>query len=755
MIASQINLPEVMALAVRHHAESRLAEAEACYRQILAERTDHADAWNGLAILKWQQGNLNEALEHVAAATRHDPNVWRYHQTHGLIASAMQRHGEAANAFEQASAHCPESPEAWSGLARALHALQRIDDALAAYRRARSLAPLDAETANNFGVALENRGLFEEAVAVYRQALTQHPGLIALYGNLGNALCALRRYAEAQAVLRDGLQRAPSSGELWFNYGNALAAQSAGDEAIAAYGESLKIAPNNCKAWLNLGNVLRARREFTAAIECYQKGLAIEPLSHDGCNNLGTALWAAGRVDEALQALHRAIELRPDSSAAHNNLGNVLKDTGRMDAAIAAFRRAVELAPHDSQPHSNLLYSMYFHPGYDEAAIVREAKAWASVHAPARAAAPRHHGHAAGPRERLHIGYVSPDFREHCQSLFTLPLLSHHDRSKFKIHCYAQLPAPDATSRRLAGFADVWRSIHSASDAEVESMIRDDDIDVLVDLTMHMSNGRPLLFARKPAPVQVAWLAYPGTTGQTAIDVRLTDPWLDPVDFDDRRYVERSIRLPSTFWCYDPGDGTPAVNALPALKSGCTTFGCLNNFCKVSELSLRTWGRILAATQDSRLILLAAPGSHRSRVVEILREFGVAADRIEFVPYQARHAYLETYHRIDLCLDTLPYNGHTTSLDAYWMGVPVVTRVGATVVGRAGWSQLNNLNLPQLAAFDEAQFVHKAVALARDLAALSELRSGLRERMAGSPLMDGAAFAAAMESIYRRVSGMT
>jgi predicted O-linked N-acetylglucosamine transferase (SPINDLY family) len=433
----------------------------------------------------------------------------------------------------------------------------------------------------------------------------------------------------------------------------------------------------------------------------------------------------------------------------------------------------MELEPQDSQPHSNLLYSLYFHPRYDEAAILREARAWARAHTPRLSArAPPGAGRepsvaASGPGEsapavlrgrvaansprRLHIGYVSPDFRDHCQSLFTLPLLSHHDHRAFKIHCYAQLPAPDATSRRIEALADVWRPIQALSDEAVESMIRADGIDILVDLTMHMSNGRPLLFARKPAPLQVAWLAYPGTTGQTAIDFRLTDPWLDPAGSDDERYVERSLRLPSTFWCYDPGVGTPDVVALPALASGYVTFGCLNNFCKVSDSSLRSWGRIMAAVPQSRLILLAAPGAHRARVVEILHEFAIEVDRIEFVPYQPRHAYLETYRRIDLCLDTLPYNGHTTSLDAYWMGVPVVTHVGRTVVGRAGWSQLNNLGLPELAAFDDASFIDKAVRLAGDLEALAALRRDLRERMRASPLMDGAAFAAAMETAYRRI----
>jgi protein O-GlcNAc transferase len=718
MAASQFNLSDAMAQAIRHHAESRLKEAEACYRRIIAARADHADAWNGLAIVEWQQGHMQEALKHATTAVRHSPNVWRYHLTHGLIASGMRNPSEAASAFGQASSLCPDSPEAWSGLAQALHTLQRLDDALAAYRRAQSLGPLNAETANNFGLALTEA----------------------------------RRYDEALVVLRQGLARAPDSTELWYNLGNALSAQGASPEAIAAYRESLKVGPGNTKALLNLGNVLRARRELSAAIDSYSKALAIDPCNHDGQNNLGTALWAAGRPDEALAALQRAIELRPDSSAAYNNLGNVLKDTGRMDAAIVAFRRAVQLAPQDSQPHSNLLYSLYFHPDYDETAILREAKQWANAHAPPAAMPAARRGTGNTPHKKLHIGYVSPDFRDHCQSLFTLPLLSHHDHREFKIHCYAQLPAPDATSRRIEGLADAWRPIQNLSDAAVEAMIRADDIDILVDLTMHMSNGRPLLFARKPAPAQVAWLAYPGTTGQGAIDFRLTDPWLDPADSDDHPYVEQSIRLPSTFWCYDPGAETPSVNALPALAAGYVTFGCLNNFCKVSDLSLRLWGRILAASPNSRLILLAAPGEHRSRVLDTLRGFAIAADRIEFVPYQPRQVYLETYRRIDLCLDTLPYNGHTTSLDAYWMGVPVVTRVGRTVVGRAGWSQLNNLQLPELAAFEDASFVDKAVRWSNDLTALASLRATLRERMRASPLMDAAAFATAMEAVYRRIS---
>jgi protein O-GlcNAc transferase len=268
---------------------------------------------------------------------------------------------------------------------------------------------------------------------------------------------------------------------------------------------------------------------------------------------------------------------------------------------------------------------------------------------------------------------------------------------------------------------------------------------------MHMSSGRPLLFARKPAPVQVAWLAYPGTTGLSAMDYRLTDPYLDPPGDGDLNFSEQSIRLPYSFWCYDPLTDQPDVNALPALSNGPITFGCLNNFCKVTEPTLQMWSRAMLAVPDSRLILLAAPGRHRQRVLDRLAELGIDAARVEFVGYQKRAEYLKVYHRIDIGLDTVPYNGHTTSLDSFWMGVPVVTRIGRTVVGRAGWSQLSNLGLANLAAGSDDDFTRIVAELSRDLPRLAELRRGLRERLRQSPLCDASSFARHIESAYRQM----
>ncbi len=287
------------------------------------------------------------------------------------------------------------------------------------------------------------------------------------------------------------------------------------------------------------------------------------------------------------------------------------------------------------------------------------------------------------------------------------------------------------------------------SDEQLAELIRRDRIDILVDLTLHMAQNRMLVFARKPAPVQVTWLGYPGTTGLETMDYRLTDPYLDPPGETDAFYTEKSLRLPHTFWCMDPealgASEMPGINPPPAERAGHVTFGCFNNFCKVNQPLLELWSRVLDAVPGSRMVLLAPPGSRRQWVARTLGE------RVDFVSRDSRRNYLRFYNRIDLGLDTLPYNGHTTSIDSLWMGVPVVTLLGRTVVGRAGFSQLSNVGLSELAATTADQFVELAAKLAADLPKLTELRRTLRERTRSSPLMDGERFARDIESAYRQM----
>ena len=327
--------------------------------------------------------------------------------------------------------------------------------------------------------------------------------------------------------------------------------------------------------------------------------------------------------------------------------------------------------------------------------------------------------------------------------------MSHHDHEQFEIFCYANVARPDTFTERLRECADCWRETAGWNDEEVARQVRADGIDVLVDLTMHMSNGRPLLLVRKPAPVQVAYLAYPGTTGLSAIDYRLTDPYLDPPGETDADYVEQSVRLPDTFWCYDPLADQPSPNSLPASREGRITFGCLNNFCKVADGTLALWSRVLREVEGSRLVLLAPAGSIACACwIGSARQTSNRPGSSSWNT-RPRAKYLELYHGIDMSLDTLPYNGHTTSLDSLWMGVPVVTRVGRTVVGRAGYSQLSNLGLSELVAWSDDQFVSIASELACDRSRLGHLRVTLRGRMEQSPLMDAARFTRNIEAAFR------
>jgi predicted O-linked N-acetylglucosamine transferase (SPINDLY family) len=426
-------------------------------------------------------------------------------------------------------------------------------------------------------------------------------------------------------------------------------------------------------------------------------------------------------------------------------------ERGRLDEAIAEYRVALDLRPDAAHIHSNLVRILHYHPGYDQQMIGDECRRWSSRHAEPLRNEIRPHANHADPERRLHVGYVSPDFRDHADSFFTIPLLSNHDHGRFEVFCYAQVARPDALTERLRGHADVWRDIVGLSDPQVADLIRSDRIDILVDLKLHTADNRLRVFARKPAPVQVAWLGYPGTTGLSTIDYRLTDPHLDPPGLFDACYTEESLRLPDTFWCYDPLTDQPPVNELPALESGAVTFGCLNAFCKVNDGCLALWARVLRAVPGSRLLLMAPQGGARDEVQARLDREGIAAARVAFADKRSRPEYLKLYHQVDLCLDPLPYNGHTTGLDAFWMGVPTVTMPGRTAVGRAGWSQLCNLDLKELAAETTEAYVALAAGLAGDLPQLRELRRTLRQRMSQSPLMDSRRFARNVELAYRQM----
>jgi len=803
-------------LAVQHHQSGRLAEAEALYRQILAADPRHAGALHLLGVVAHQVGQNDVAVELIRQATALKPDFPEAYNNLGIALKDQGQLDEAIAACRQAIILKPHYPAAYYNLGIALEGQNQLDEAIAAYRQAIALKPDHPNACNNLGNVLKDKGQLDEAIAVYRQAIALKPDYAEAHSNLGNALREKGQFEKAVTACREAISLQPNLSEAHSNLGNALREKGQLDEAIAAYRQAIALKPNRPEAYSNLGNALEGKGRLDEAIAACRQAIALKPSYPEAHSNLGVVLKTQGRLDEAIAAYRRAIALKPNYPEAHNNLGGALrdqgqldeaiasyhhaialnahysdahsnlgvalKDVGQLDEAIAAYRQAIALKPSHSEAHSNLALTLHYHPGFDARAIARELELWNQQHVQPLRQFLRPHPNDATPDRRLRIGYVSPDFRGHPVGRSLLPLLAQHDHHNFEIFCYPQVPVPDDLTRQLRAHADHWHSLLGLTNPEAAELIRQHQIDILVDLALHTAHHRLLMFAHQPAPVQVSYAGYPGSAGVETIGYRISDRWLESEMGDGRsefgsaphsrspishlpspreallsdlrsprpelRPAERVFLLDS-FWCYSPHGADLPVNALPALENKFVTFGCLNNFCKVNEQVLALWSRILARAESSRLIILSFAGSHRQRTLARLQQAGVDASRVDFVAPRPRHEYLEFYHRIDIGLDTFPYNGHTTSLDAFWMGVPVIGLAGELPVSRAGLSNLMNLGLPELLADTEDEYVEKAAQLAADLPRLARLRATLRSRMEASPLMDAPRFARSIEAAYR------
>jgi protein O-GlcNAc transferase len=707
-----------MAIAVGHHQAGRLAEAESAYRQILLHQPDNTAALEYLGALMGQQGRFSTAEQMLRRVVAINPKVVGAHFTLGC---ALRDQGKIVEAVESFAAAVRQDPKFFDGffnLGLALSDLGKAADAAAAYSKAIALKPDDADVWCNLGNALKESGNLDDAISAYGEAIELQPEFALAYYNLGIA----------------------------------IGKQGKRSEAIAAYRRTIEFDPAIAQAHYNLGNELCEIKDLAGAVEAYQRAIEVQPAYAEAYANLGNTLMKqakrGGGLDQAVAAYCRAVELKPEYAEAYTNLGNARKEQGDLDGALACYERSMELRPGDAALHSNRVYTVHFHGGFDAAAILRENLEWDRRHGAALRSGWRAQENDRSAGRRLRVGYVSPDFCSHPIGRFLLPLMEAHDREQVEVFCYSDVAEPDEMTMRISERAAEWRSVVGMGDEAVAELIRADRIDVLVDLTMHMAGNRMPMFARKPAPVQMTYLAYCSTTGLAAMDYRLTDPYLDPPGMVGE-YCEKSIWLTPTYWCYRPGMEAPEVGELPAKSAGAVTFGCLNNFCKVSPATLDVWGRLLAAIPESRLLLHSLEGEHQRRVVDLLASKGVERGRVEFVGFLPGPRYLEMYQRIDIGLDPFPYAGGMTTCDALWMGVPVVSLAGGTAVARAGVSILSNLRLQELVAGTEEEYVRIAVKLAGDLHRLEGLRKELRERMRASPLMDAERFARSVEGAYR------
>ncbi len=615
-------IPDQLAAAIQHHQAGRLPEAEQGYRRILAADPNYAAAWHLLGVIAHQTGKHELAVSTIQRAISLAEDRAIFHSNLGEAYRALRQTPTAITCYQRAVQLDPGIAGFHYNLANALKDEGRFTEAVAAYQQALRLKPNYPEACNNLGNTWKALGKSRDAIQCYQRATQMKPDFVEARNNLDRALADHQRVAGEVAGTKDA--------ESYFRLGNVAREQQRFADAIAWYRHALAVKPGYVEAWNNLGATLKDLGRLDEAAACYRDAIQYKPDYAEAHSNLGGIFWERGDVDQAVACFRRALDLKPDYDEALHNLGVVLKDRGEVEEAIACNRRALELRPSFAVCHGNLAYLLGFCPGFDAQAICEELRRWNDRHAAPLAKTIQPHANDRSADRRLRIGYISPDFRVHCQAFFTVPLLSSHDHQNFEIFCYADVARPDATTARLRAWADVWRDIVGLSDEQITQLVRQDQIDILVDLTMHMNDNHLLVFARKPAPVQICWLAYPGSTGLTAIDYRLTDPYLDPPglndqDASDHYYSEESLRLPDTFWCYDPLTSEPAVNPLPATDACHITFGCLNNFCKVNAEVLKLWASVLKLVDRSRIVILSVAGSHRQHTLDLLEQEGVCA----------------------------------------------------------------------------------------------------------------------------------
>lgn len=580
--------------------------------------------------------------------------------------------------------------------------------------------PGKGTTYKNRGDEYFKEGKFEEAEGCYRQAIAIHPDYAEACNMLGNALNGLGKTAEA----------------------------------AACYQKAIALKPDYAGALNNLGNMLYDQGNLDESIACFQKALVLMPDDAGMHSNMGNAFKAQGKLDAAVGCYREAVALQPDYTDAHSNLGVVLKDQGKLDEAVDSYRHALSLNPGDADVHSNLLITMQYSATLTPSEIFDEHLRFAEQFEAPLKPHWQMHANAPDPQKRLKLGYVSPDFRGHSVAYFIEPVLDNHDKSQVEVFCYYNHFAHDRFTDRIKSKADHWAPCMGLSDLQLAERIRADGIDILVDLAGHSAHNRLLTFARKPAPVQVAYIGYPATTGMSAIDYRITDGHTDPAGMTEPFNIEQLWRLPEIYCCYQAHEDSPeAINHPPMEDNGYVTFGCFNNFAKVTDRVITTWARLLEKVPSSRLMLKVKgidSTDFRSEVENRFARLGIPGTSLILVGQQRENPFA-LYNRVDVALDPFPYNGCTTSLDSLWMGVPFITLAGNSSLSRVGVSILTNAGLPELIADTEGGYAGIAAALALDMQKLKTLRAGLRDRIKQSPLMDGPRLTRYLEQAYREM----
>jgi predicted O-linked N-acetylglucosamine transferase (SPINDLY family) len=773
-----------------------------------------AEAWLYLGAGCEAAGKARQALDCYEKAVKLMPGLFQAQLSLGNLYKRLGKPGQAIQCYTRALEIQPDNPGVIANMGNAWLRSGDFQKAAGCFRRALVLAPGTIPAQQGLGIALHGlgddegaiscltgllqhksdhfaawkklgeihaqRGDYQEAIRHLRKARALNPGSVAAAFALGNTLLASGDGAAAIPVFEEVLALAPEDPEVLNSYGFALSLHAEPRAAIRQFRKALDLRRDYTPAWNNLGIALQSNGELDEAERCFRKVIDLQPDFVQAYNNLanvliekecfddallmcdealernpgylealanrGNALKGLFRYCDAAEAFRRALEINPAHHGLYNNLGEVLLDSGQVDQAIACYRRSLEIYPDDHVLHSGLVFSMnYLDLPADQ--VYRAHRGWAAVHAPGAAA----DGCSVPAHDRPRVGFVSPDFRMHSVAYFLEPALDGLAREAVDVYCYSDVERPDTMTQHIRRLAGHWRDCLMMDDERLLERIREDEIDILVDLAGHTQGNRLRMFARRAAPVQLAWLGYANTTGLDAMDYRLTDAVADPPGMTEQFHSEQLLRMPGAFLCFRGIESGCEVTPLPAGHAGNVTFGSFNNLSKMTPDVVALWAGILNAVPGARLLLknksFRDPGTCEL-YYRRFAEHGIDRERLDFMGWVSMREHFALYGKVDIALDTFPYNGTTTTCEALWMGVPVITLAGRVHAARVGASLLGCVGLDEWVADDKDGYLELARRGAANLQELASLRHELRERMRNSSLCDISLFASRLERLF-------
>lgn len=708
--------PDLLEHAVGLIRSENLTDARQVLEGIVAARPDEAEALHQLARIALKEDRFDEAVGYLERALTAAPNAVSVHVTYGNVRRAK---GE-------------------------------LDLAARLYSRALDVDADCVEACLNLGMVSCERGELEQGIALLEKATRINPDSFEAHHNLGNALRAQDRFEAAVRSYQRALQIEPEAGDTHFALGLSCQALGKHDVALPAYRRAVENGVNDPEVHYRMGNLLYEMGRLQDARNCLERTLNSRPDFAEAHNGMATILLAMGELEGAVREFRRAVQLKPSFAEAYNNLGLALFKGGEFDSGKTAFRQALDIRPDFAEAHSNLILSLCSDPriGLDE--HLAERYRWRDRHVRRPNIQPLPHSNTATPGRKLRVGYVSADFRQHSAMCGFGPMLLYYDRTAFEVLCYSNSLHEDDFTTRFRESVDRWRNIVGIPDADAARLMQDDGIDVLVDLSGHSAGNRLLVFARKPAPVQITAWGFVTGTGLDTIDYIFADEITIPNDAG-RYYSEKVVHLPCVL-TYMPQAVAPPVEPLPAQRNGFITYGYFNNYAKLSRDALVLWATLAHLVPGSRMLFKAKEFDYphaRERVSQVFAAAGVGPERLSFLGQTPWYEHLAAYGAVDVSIDPFPQGGGISTLDALWMGIPVVTLLGETVSSRVAAAILKVVGLSEWTAETPQEYLDIACRQAREIPQLAQLRANLRDRVAATPAGNSREYVRAVEAVYR------